>query len=168
MEGGGHDVALLDEDGEAVAGGEDLDAVAGFYDAGRADVDHFERAAGELRVARLDGGVDLAAVGVALDGGVEDAEALLGRVRDFSREEDASGAGTEGGFAGDEVLEGGKEAIALEKFQKRGRFAAGDDEAVNGGELFRFADQDGVGSGFAEGLGVGVVIALDGEYAYAG
>jgi hypothetical protein len=117
VEGGGHDVALLDEDGEAVAGGEDLDAVAGFYDTGRADVDHFERAAGELRFAGLDGAVDLTAVGVALDGCMEDAEALLRRVRDVGGEEDTSGAGAEGGFAGDEVLEGGKEAIALEKFE---------------------------------------------------
>jgi hypothetical protein len=133
-----------------------------------ANVNHLERAAGELRVAGLDGGVDLAAVGVAFDGGVQDAKALLRRVRDFGGEEDASGAGAEGGLGADEVLEGGEEAVAFQKSEEGGGFAAGDDEAVDGGELFGFADQDGVGSGFAEGLGVGVVIALDGEYAYAG
>ena len=139
------------------------DAVAGFHDAGGADEDHFERAAGELRFAGLDGGVDLAAVGVALDGGVEDAEALLRRVRDFGGEQDASGAGAEGGLGADEVLEGGEEAVALEKFEEGGGFAAGDDEAVDCGELLGFADEDGLGAGFAQGLGVGVVVALEGE-----
>ena len=51
VEGGGHDVALFDEDGEAVAFGEDFDAVAGFHDTWGANVNHLERAAGELRVA---------------------------------------------------------------------------------------------------------------------
>ena len=48
-------------------------------------------------------------------------------------------------------------------FRNGGGFAAGDDEAVDSGELLGFADEDGVGTGFAQGLGVGVVIALDGE-----
>jgi hypothetical protein len=168
MEGGGHDVSLFDEDGEAVAFGEDLDTVAGFHDAWRADVDHFERAARELRFAGLDGGVDLAAVGIALDGDVEDAEAFLVGVGDFGGEEDASGAGAEGGFGPDKGAEGVEEAAAFEKFEEGGGFAAGNDETVDVGELFGLADEDGLGSGFAERLSVGIVVALEGEYANAG
>ena len=167
VERGGQDVALLDEDGEAVAFGENGDAVAGFHNAWGANIDHFEGTAGELGVGGLNSGVDLAAVSVALDGGVEDAEALLRRVRDFRGEEDASGAGSEGGLGADEVLKRGEEAIALEKFQESGGFAAGDDEAVDGGEFFGLADEDGFRAGFAEGLGVRVVVALEGEDAYA-
>ena len=42
MESGGEDVSLLDEDGEAVALGEDVDAGSGLHDARGADVDHFQ------------------------------------------------------------------------------------------------------------------------------
>jgi hypothetical protein len=67
-----------------------------------------------------------------------------------------------------EFPEGGEEVIALKKFEESGRFAAGDDEAVDGSEFFGLADEDGFGPGLAQGLGVGVVVALDGEYSYAG
>ena len=163
MEGGGHDVALLDQDGEAVAGGENFDAVAGFHDAGRADVDHFKRAAGKLRVAGLDGGVDLAAVGVALDGGVEDAEALLRRVRDFSGEKDASGAGAEGGLVRTKSWRAARKPSRSRNFRNVVDSPPGMMRPSMFGELLWFADEDGVGTGFAQGLGVGIVIALDGE-----
>ena len=48
MEGGSEDVALTDEDREAVAGGEGFDCGAGAGDAGGADEDHLEGAAFEL------------------------------------------------------------------------------------------------------------------------
>ena len=168
MEGGGHEVALLDEDREAIAFGEDFDAGAGFGDAGRANVDHFERTAGELRVGGLDGGVDLAAVGVALDSGVQDAEALWRGMGDLVGEQDAAGAGAEGGLVLDEGAERGEEAVTFQEFEEGCGFTAGNDEAIDCAELFGFADEDGLGSGFAEGLGVGIVVALDGENADAG
>src|ERR1700723_4761862 len=103
VEGGGHDVSLLDQNGEAVAFGEDLDAVAGPDDAGCADVDHFQRAAGQPCVASVDGAVDLAAVSVTFDRRVQNAKALLRRVRDLGGEQNASGAGAEGWFVAGKV-----------------------------------------------------------------
>ena len=84
-------------------------------------------------------------------------------MRDFFGEQNAAGAGAEGGLGADEVLQGGEEAVALEKLEEGGGFAAGDDEAVDVGEFFGLADEDRLGSGFAQGCGVGFVVALDGE-----
>ena len=123
--------------GRAVAGGEGFDVGAGAGDAGGADEDHLERAAGEGGFGGEDGGVVLAAVGVALDGDVEDAEGGLRRVGDFFGEEDAAGAGAEGGFGVDEGVEGVEEAGALEVLEEGGGLAAGDDEAVEVVELAR-------------------------------
>ena len=70
VEGRGQNVALADEDGEVFAGGEDFDLGTCARDAGCADEDHLELRAGERGGLGEDGGVDLAAVGVALDGDV--------------------------------------------------------------------------------------------------
>ena len=77
VKGGGEEVAFSDEDWGAVAGGEGFDPGAGVGDAGGADEDHFERAAGEGGGGGEDGGVDLAAVGVALYGDVQGGEGAL-------------------------------------------------------------------------------------------
>src|ERR1700733_4988184 len=73
VEGGGEQMALAHEDREAVALGEHRDIFADLLDARRANVDGFEWAGVECRAepcGRLfNGAVDLAAVGVALDGG---------------------------------------------------------------------------------------------------
>ena len=58
-----------------------------------------------------------------------------------------------------------EEAVALEKFEEGGGFAAGDDESVDAVELLGLADEDRFGTGFAQGGGVGFVVALDGENA---
>ena len=110
-----------------------------------------------------DGGVDLAAVGVALDGDVEGGEGFLRGVLDVLGEEDGAGAGAEGGGGLDEGLEGVEEAVALEEFEEGGGFAAGDDEAVEIGEFGWSADElcgDAEGS---ERFGVGFECALQGE-----
>ena len=78
MEGGGQDAALAYQRGEAVAPSDHFDARAGGDDARSADEDHLQRAAGEGGCGGHDGRVDLAAIGVALDGGVEPAEGALG------------------------------------------------------------------------------------------
>ena len=67
----------------------------------------------------------MAAVGVALDAGVEDAEGGLGRVGDLAGEQDTAGAGAEGGFGVDEGVEEVVEAGAFEVFEEGGGFAAG-------------------------------------------
>ena len=77
VECGGHQMAGADENGEAVAGGEGFDAGTGEADAGGADEDHLERAAGQGGLLGADGGVDLAAVGIAFDGDVQGGEGFL-------------------------------------------------------------------------------------------
>ena len=141
VEGGGEEMAFADEDGEAVAGGEGFDVGAGAGDAGGADEDHLEWAAGELGRGGEDGGVDLAAVGVALDGDVEGGEGRLRGILDVLGEQDGAGAGAEGRRGLDEGLEGVEEAVALEEFEEGGGFAAGDDEAVEIGEFGWGADE---------------------------
>src|SRR5277367_2509693 len=135
MEGGGEEVAFADEDRESVAGGEGFDIGAGAGDARGADEDHLERAAFEFCRRGEDGGVDLAAVGVALDGDIEGGEGGLRGVFYVFGEEDRAGAGAEGWCGFNEGFERIEEAVTLEALQKGGGFAAGDDEAV---EIYEF------------------------------
>jgi hypothetical protein len=133
VEGGGQQAALADEGGAAVAGGEGFDGGAEAGDAGGADEDHLEWAAGERGVGGDDGGVVLAALRVALYGDVENAEGGLRRIGNLLGEEDAAGAGSEDRLGMDEGVEGVVEAFALEMLEKGGGLAAGDDEGVEGG-----------------------------------
>ena len=110
-----------------------------------------------------DGGVDLAAVGVAFDGDVEGGEGGLCGVFDVVGEEDGSGAGAEGGGGLDEGLEDVEEAVAVEELEHGGGLAAGHDEAVEVGEFGWSADEPGGGAEGGEGFGVGFVRALQGE-----
>jgi hypothetical protein len=178
VEGGGHDFAFSDEDWKAVAGGEDFDLWAGGEDAGSADEDGFHLScwlvgiAGQGGIEREDGGVVLTAVGVALDGDVEETEAVLGGIADVFGEQDGSGAGAEDGFLLGEGLEGFEEPAfafpSLQEFEHGGGFAAGEDQAVERFEGFWGFDQGRDGSGFFEGGGVALVVALNGEDADVG
>ena len=163
VEGGGEEAALADEGGGGVARGEGLDGWAGAGDAGGADEDHLERAAGEGGVGGEDGGVVLAAVGVALDRDVEYAEGGLVRVAHFLGEEDAAGAGAEDGLRVNEGVEGVVEAGAFEMLEEGGGLAAGDDEGVESVELAGLADESGDGSEGRETAGVDVERALQSE-----
>jgi len=163
VKGGGEDVSLLDEDREAVALGENFDSCAGLHDARRSDVDELHGATFETGVDGFDDAIDLASVGVALHRCVEHAEALLGGMRDFLGQEDAAGAGAEGGLAADEGFERGEKSVTFEKFEEGGRFAAGNDEAIERIELPGLADEHGLGAGFTQGCSVRVEVALDGE-----
>ncbi len=127
VERGREQVALTDERGGAVALCERFHAGAGLGDAGRADVDHFERAAGQGGFGFEDAGVVLAAVGVAFYRDVKRAEGLLLGVGDVFGDEDDASAGAEGGFRLDEFLERVEEAAAFERLEEGGGFAAGDD-----------------------------------------
>src|SRR5260370_526502 len=157
MEGCGEKIALANEDGEAVAGGEGFDRRAGADDARGADEDHLEWAAFEFGGGGEDGGVDLAAVGVPLDGDVECSEGFLGGAFAVSGEEDRAGGGAEGGGGVDEGLEGVEEVVALEELEHGGGLAAGHDEAVDfwwAGEVIGGADELGGGSESLQGLDV--------------
>jgi hypothetical protein len=174
VEGCGEKVALADEDREVVAGGQGFDLGAGAGDAGGADEDHLEWAAGEFRGGGEDGGVQLAPVGIAFDGDVEGGEGDLGGILDVIGEEDGSSAGSEGGDGTDEGREGVEEAVALEKFEHGGGFAAGDDEAVDTGvavggeELVGGSDESGGDAEGGEGLGMGLIGSLEGQDAQDG
>ena len=133
VEGGGEEMALTDQDGEVVAGSEGFDLGAGAGDAGGADEDHLEGGAGEFGGGGEDGGVDLAAVGVAFDSDVEGGEGDLRGILYVVREQDRSGAGAEGVEGLDQGAEGFEEAVALQEFEHGGGLAAGDDEAVDAG-----------------------------------
>jgi hypothetical protein len=167
MECGGKNMLLADENGEAVALGEDFDTLTGLHDAGGADVDHLQWAAFQFRFVFDDGAVDLTSVGIAFHGRVEHGKALLRGVADFFCQQDASGTGAEGRLRFHEGLQSVEEAVAGEEFQKCGRFAAGDDEAVDVDQLLGLADEDGFGASVAQGGGVGIEVALNGEDADA-
>src|SRR6266851_4080129 len=164
MEGCGEEGALADEDRVAIPGGEGFDLGSGPGDAGGADEDHLEWAALEFGRGGEDGGVDLPAVGVALDGDVEGGEGFLRGAFDVFGEEDCSGAGAEGWGGADEGFEGVEEVVALEELEHGGGLAAGHDEAVDfwwAGEVFRGADEFGGGSEGLPGLDVRGVCALE-------
>ena len=167
MECGGKNMLLADENREAVALGEDLYSFAGLHDAWGADVDHFQRSARELRLCLDNGAVDLASVGVTFHGGVQNSEAFLRWIEYLFCQQDASGAGAEGRLYFYEGLQRVEEAVAGEKFQECRGFAAGDDESVDVDQLLGLADEDGFSSGVAQGGGVGIEIALNGEDADA-
>ncbi len=167
MECGGKNMQLADENREAVALGEDFDTFAGLYDTWGADVDHLQWAPSQFRFGFDDGTVDLASVGIAFHRRVEHGKALLRWIADFFCQQNASGAGSEGRLRFHKGLQRVEEAVAGKKFQECGRFAAGDNEAVDVYQFLGFADEDGFGSGVAQGGGVGIEIALNGEDADA-
>ncbi len=167
VEGGGEDLALADQGWVAVAAGEDFNAGSNGDDARCADEDHFKRTAGESCFGGDDCGINLAAVGVALDGCVEEAKRALGGGEDFAGEQDSTGAGAEDGLDGAELPQLFKETVLLEKAEHGGGFAAGQHQSVDGGEFAGLADLDWLRAGFCERLRVAGVVALDGEDADA-
>ena len=141
-------MALAYECGAAFAGRQGFYVRADASDARRANEDHFEWAAGECCFECKDSGVVLAAISVALDGDIENAEGGLRWVGNFFGEEDAAGAGAEDGLGVDEGVEAVVEALALEVLEECGGLAAGYDEGVEVGELVRPANERGNGAEF--------------------
>src|SRR5260370_13193503 len=148
MEGGRPHRALSAQHRAAVVAGEDLDVGSGGFEVGGAEEPPGERGAGEPR----DGeggleGLELGAVAVAADGGVEDREGRLvgATVEDFGGEEDQAGAGAEDGEpVGEAIGEGGPEPGADEELPDGGGFAAGEDEGVERVEAGGRPDLDGL------------------------
>ena len=165
MEGGGHQVTVADEHWIIAATGEDLDLRSDSGDAGSSDEDHLQRFGAEGGRREDDGGVQLAAVGVAFDRDGECGEGGLWGIGDVIREQDGAGAGAEGGGLADEVVESFKEAVALQVAQEGGGLAAGDDETVEAGELRGTADERRIRAEAAQDLGVGRVGSLESKHA---
>src|SRR5271154_720293 len=115
MEGCGHQLSLAHKNGEPLAVGEHFDIGANLRDARRADVDHLQRASGQGSLLGEDRAIDLAAVGIALDRGIEDTEAGLGWMDNFFRQQNAAGAGAKSGLSLDELLELTEKAVAFKK-----------------------------------------------------
>ncbi len=163
MEGGGEEVAFADENREVVAAGEGFDFRADAGDSWGADEDHLEWTACEFCGCGEDGGVDLAAVGVAFDGDVEGSEGGLRGVFYLLCEEDSAGAGAEGWSRFDEGLECVEKTSAFQEFEEGGGLAAGDDEAIEVGELGWCADEPGGHAESGERFGMSLECALQGE-----
>lgn len=171
MEGGGENVVLANQDREAVATGEDLDARTGGDDARGADEDSFEgygvraEIAGgvEVEIQGEDGGVSLISVGVAFDDDIDGGEAVLGGVADFAGQKDGSGAGAEDWFLGGEGAEVFEKAAAMEELEHGGGFATGEDEGVDLCEGFSSLYERRDRSDFGESGGVRFIVALEGE-----
>jgi hypothetical protein len=164
MECGGHHVAFLDERGLVGEFGKDLDAFADALENWGADENHFERFVVESCFAGDDVAVDLAAVAVAEDGQVEEAEGILFWIFYLGGEQDCAGAGAENwAIVGGEFADGVVEAFFLEELELGGAFAAGEDEAVAALQVGGGADLDGFGAQIGEHSGVGCEVTLDCE-----
>ena len=166
MKGRGEKISLANENRKLVAGGKRFDPGTGSSDAGGADKDHFEGATFKFGGGSKDGGVDLPAVGVALDRDVKGFEGLLYGVLDVFGEKDCAGAGAEGGRGLDEGLQSVEEVVALEKLEHGGGLASRHDEAVDAFEIGREADEFWGRAESTEGFGVGFVCALECKDAY--
>ena len=169
VESCGHGSSLPDRDWVCTVGGENFDAGADAGNPGGTDEDHFQRRVSELfaerwlqKLALADGAVDLAAVGVAADGDVDGAKAGLGGILDVFRQQNRTGAGSEGRFQADELLEF-FETFRAEQFQKGATFPAGNYQAVDMVELLGLFYEHNFGAQFFEPAAVGVEIALQGK-----
>ena len=91
-------MALANEYGRSLALGESFYCGADGADAGSADEDHLERAAGQAGGGGEDGGIVLAPVGVALDGDVEGGEGVLVGVFDVGGQQDGAAQVPKVGF----------------------------------------------------------------------
>ena len=151
MECGGHHVAFLHQRWLAGEFGQDFDAFPDALENWGADENHFQRFIVESCFAGDDVAVDLAAVAVAQDGHVEQAERILRGIFHVGGEEDRAGArAKDRAIVGGEFVDGFVEAFFLKELELRGAFAAGEDEAVAAREIGGRADFDGVGAEIGE------------------
>ncbi len=167
MKCGGEKMLLANQDGEAVALGQYFDIGTCFYNAGGANEDHFQRTAFKLCFGVENGAVNLASVRIALYRHVEHGKAFLRRIQHLFCQQNAAGAGTEGRLLLHKRLQGVEKSVAGEELQECGRFSAGNNQAIDCRQLFRFANEDCLGTGITKGNGMRVIVALNCEYADA-
>lgn len=163
MKGRGHDVALADQGRVPLAEGESLDLWPDLHNTRRANKNHLQRSAGERSFARFNTGIDLAAIGIALDDCVEHSQAALRRIADLAGQQDTAGAGSEDRFPCAELAQGLEEMPLIEELEHGCGFAARQDKGVDSAQLFGIANLAGLGSCLGEGEGMGSIIALDSE-----
>ncbi len=112
-----------------------------------------------------DAAVDLAAVGVAFDGDVHQAEARLRGMRDFAGQQNRSGATAVDRLVLAEALERFGQPFLIEQLQHGGAFAAGDDQAVAALQVGNGAHFDGVAAGPLDRFAMRFEVALQGQNA---
>jgi len=159
VEGRRHDFSLADSDRIITLGGDDFHVLSYALDFWRADEDHFGWAPSEDALA--DGAIDLASVGVAADGDVERAQAVLLGIVDFVGQENRTGASTERRLPAHELFQFFESGVAQQLEEGTG-LAAGDDEALDFVELLGFLDKHNFGAQLLEPLAVSVKVALQG------
>src|ERR1035438_7888293 len=147
MEGRRHHTSLPHQHGIVAAFRQDFPSLANSLDPRRANEDHLQRIAAERTGSFDDGGIDLAAIGVAADCNVNRIEAGLMRVLDFLGQHDRAGTGPECRLAMDKIVELVK-SLLPKKLQEGCRLAAGDDKAVKAVEFLGFAHQYGFDTQF--------------------
>src|SRR5579863_2981753 len=98
-----HNSSLPNGDGIAAFSRNDLDAGAEAFKLGRANEYHLDRRAIQFPFA--DGAFELTPVGIAADADIEDTQTGLFRILDFIGKKDCAGAGAEGWFHADELLQ---------------------------------------------------------------
>jgi hypothetical protein len=104
----------------------------------------------------------LAAVGIALNDGIKQPKAALGRIADLAGEKNSAGAGAEDGLPAAEILKLFKKVQLLKKAENGSGFSAREQDGIERGQIFGLADLDGRGAGAGKGLGVRGVISLYG------
>ncbi len=164
MKGGGEHAALAHEHGIAAVPREHLDPRTEVAEARRADEGGghlvLEAGHGEPCLER----VDLAAVGVSLRGGVEQAEAGPGRSADLAAEEDGAGAGAEQRPPrGVEPPQGLRPGLVRHQAEQRRALPAREHEAAQPLELGGVAHLAHLRPRRGQPLRVGGETALEGE-----
>ena len=164
VEGGGEEMVFLDESGGAIEFGEDGNIGGYGFDNGTANENHFERIFFQGGGAEENIAGELAAVGVAKDGHVQQGERGLDGVFDVRGEKDGTGAGAENGSAlGGELTDGVEQAFFLEELKLRGALAAREDEGIGFAKIGDGANLEGWHTESVESSGVCGEVALNGE-----
>src|SRR5262245_46622219 len=134
MEGGDEDRSLSGHDALVLVPRERRHGWPEAQHPRRPDEDHLERprAIAQVRRAHCFERLLLAAIGIALDGHIDEPKGELGRALDLSRQQDHTGARSKNGFARRvELLERGNEVPGIEQLQQRRALAARHDESID-------------------------------------
>jgi hypothetical protein len=156
--------ALPHQNGKTISFRHNLDTRANTGDARRADIDHLQRSSGQLGFHRLDGAIDLPAIGIPFHADIHHGQTLLRRLGDIAGQKDTTGTRAKSRLLLNKALQRFKQAVALEKLEESGRLPTGKDQAVQTLQLRRRADLDGICTSLDNSLSMGSKISLDGEH----
>ena len=156
---------LLHENRMAFVFAKNFDARANRFDDRRADKNHFDGRIAQFGAARVNVAGDLAAVSVAQHGNVEQPKRLLFRPMHFAREHDRAGARAEerAAILSRKLLQRVEETFFLHHFKMRGALATGKNYAFQPFQILRPSNKFPRLTKTLERLGVGFVVALNGD-----